>query len=42
MGVYYEYTDARDLLFEYSCKIRNFEREYLEHYKDVPVEEIQG
>lgn len=42
MKVHYGYGNIGNLLSTYSWKIMNFERKYLEHYKDIPVEEIQG
>lgn len=42
MGFHYGYTTTKTLLSAYELYISNFEKKYLEHYKDIPVEEIQG
>lgn len=36
------YKNTASLLERYNCRISRFEEKYLEHYKDMPVEEIQG
>ena len=41
-GINYGYLSTKDLLLEYNSYISQFEKKYLEHYKDTPVEEIQG
>ncbi|CAG88609.2 DEHA2E23584p [Debaryomyces hansenii CBS767] len=36
------YKNTASLLKTYNCRISRFEEKYLEHYKDMPVEEIRG
>lgn len=42
MGIHYGYTTTKPLLSAYELYISKFEKKYLEHYKDIPIEEIQG
>lgn len=42
MGTKYEYTDTRCLLLKYKTLISEFEMKYLVHYKNKPVEDVQG
>lgn len=42
MQVHYGYSNIEGLLSTYNWKIQEFEKKYLKHYKDIPVEEIQG
>ena len=41
-GINYGYTSTRTLLLGYESYVSQFEDKYLKHYKDTPVEEIQG
>ncbi|CUM56894.1 unnamed protein product [Debaryomyces tyrocola] len=41
-GINYGYTSTNALLLTYNSYILKFENKYLKHYKDTPVEEIQG